>query len=199
MLIWGNSLTVAGCCFVTVSAPGRGHADPLMLASSSEGADAAYRRTALVRRHSRCLRRVALMRVAISSPTAARCADAAPTRRREGSNRELICCGCSQPLMAQSVTSLRRTSLVAIGGKADIGRSCCLLWSDANDPNRSYARSKSRSAAISCLLSCVLSFRSKAREALNGETARVQHAARRRGGGVAAGGAGAAGRARAVC
>jgi len=29
--------------------------------------------------------------------------------------------------MAQSVTSLRRTSLVAIGGKADIGRSCCLL------------------------------------------------------------------------
>jgi len=36
--------------------------------------------------------------------------------------------------MAESVTSLRRTRLVAIGGKADIGRSCCLLWSDANDP-----------------------------------------------------------------
>ena len=40
--------------------------------------------------------------------------------------------------MAQSVTSLRRTSLVAIGGKADIGRSCCLLWSDANDPSETW-------------------------------------------------------------
>jgi hypothetical protein len=39
--------------------------------------------------------------------------------------RDLLHCICC--LMAQSVTSLRRTSLVAIGGKADIGRSCCLL------------------------------------------------------------------------
>jgi hypothetical protein len=35
--------------------------------------------------------------------------------------------------LAQSVTSLRRTSLVAIGGKADIGRSYCLLDPDAID------------------------------------------------------------------
>jgi hypothetical protein len=31
------------------------------------------------------------------------------------------------PKVEQSITSLRRTSLVAIGGKADIGRSCYLL------------------------------------------------------------------------
>jgi hypothetical protein len=47
-------------------------------------------------------------------------------------DRNLLRCLCR--LLAQSVTSLRRTSLVATGGKADIGRSCCLLWSDANDP-----------------------------------------------------------------
>ena len=31
-------------------------------------------------------------------------------------------------------------------GEADIGRSRCLLWSDANDPKRTLASSKSRSA-----------------------------------------------------
>jgi len=35
--------------------------------------------------------------------------------------------------VAQSVTSLRRTSLVGLGGKADIGR-LLPAWSDAIDP-----------------------------------------------------------------
>src|SRR6476646_11578097 len=51
--------------------------------------------------------------------------------------------------------------------EADMHRLRSAYQTAANDPNRSYARSKSRSAAISCLLSWVLSFRSKAREALN--------------------------------
>src|SRR5215831_13772308 len=37
--------------------------------------------------------------------------------------------------MAFSVISLRCRSSDAIGGKADIGRSCCLLWSDVIDPH----------------------------------------------------------------
>ena len=37
--------------------------------------------------------------------------------------------------LAQSVTSLRRTSLIAIGGKADIGR-----WANAIDPKQTSAR-----------------------------------------------------------
>jgi hypothetical protein len=41
------------------------------------------------------------------------------------------------PVMALSVDSLRRGNSDAIGGKADIGRRWCLLWTDATDPIRS--------------------------------------------------------------
>src|SRR5262249_16926836 len=53
-----------------------------------------------------------------------------------------------------SEVSVRRFAAVANLGrdrsKADIGRSCYLLWSDAIDPKRTKAGLKSRSAAGCC-------------------------------------------------
>jgi len=49
-------------------------------------------------------------------------ADLARARRR-GDRIRLPCCDCSEPLVAQSGSSLRRTSSVAIGRRADIGGS----------------------------------------------------------------------------
>jgi hypothetical protein len=43
---------------------------------------------------------------------------------------------CISPVVALCVNSLRCGNSDAIGGKADIRRSCCLPWSDAIDPKR---------------------------------------------------------------
>jgi hypothetical protein len=110
--------------------------------------------------------------------------------------------------MAQSVTSLRRTNLVVIGGKADIERSCCPLWSDANDPDRSSALVGQRTAAprfrtIQASRTCrylpgqpwrTVSWHSGFRGGAHArrKTARVDSLARRRGDRVAARGGRAA-------
>jgi hypothetical protein len=56
-----------------------------------------------------------------------------------GALREMVCCDCSHPLVAQRDSSLRRTDLVAIGAEADINRRAASANLVENDPNRSFA------------------------------------------------------------
>ena len=90
--------------------------------------------------------------------------------------------------------TIKRKSTFRLASRRTQLRNYPLHVKSAAKPSATSGGSKSRSAAASCLSRGVLSFLSKARETSGSETARVHHAARRRGG-VAASGARAAGRA----
>src|SRR5262249_16300306 len=114
----GGALTAAGSWFFHAvrAAHGSGTHDVLVLASNPEGGDAAFRRTALISRHSRCLssgRSHACCGVVRKLLLG--CADAARTRRRGNPVKRALMSAYGTNRTCQHVCALS-----AFGGKADI-------------------------------------------------------------------------------